>query len=289
MRGLLKETIEEFPISIAETMAGTLVPEVFHDHEFIEVVVVYAGEGFHIVDGSRALIHEGDVLLIYPHAVHGYTECGTLGLLSIMYAPDKLPLPVLDGPSLPLFQYFFPTDLDQAACRKTPGPILHIGSLKNLEFLVSEARLLKKELTGHQPGNMLGGIIRLLGVLQSIQRFGQLLDEDFKEKRDFPMGKILSYINKNYTKDIAVGELIKMSPYSRCTFQYKFKNLTGCSTTEYILRKRIAMAQTLLRKDLEMPVGEVAYACGYLDSNYFTRIFRKITGMTPREYRRIGE
>ena len=61
MARVIDESIVDFPISFYETKAGTLCPETYHDHEFIELVLVTAGTGIHVVDGRRAEIREGEV------------------------------------------------------------------------------------------------------------------------------------------------------------------------------------------------------------------------------------
>ena len=109
------------------------------------------------------------------------------------------------------------------------------------------------------------------------------------ERRTFPLGKILEYLNKNFTRDISLDDLARMSIYSLGAFQRMFKNLTPYSVTEYVLRKRIALARTLLRKEPDKPVAEIGFLCGFIDGNYFSRRFKKITGKTPRDYRRAKE
>ena len=279
-------TIDKFPITTSVSFAGTLPPEAFHTHEGIEMALVRSGRGIHILNGRRSEIRAGDVLLIYPHVTHAYADCDTLELLNIIYAPDKLPMPLLDGEFLPLFRLFFPRDLDHPEFPNSSEPFLHIAECKKLEFVCEEFFLLMEELTCRQGGNMLLSLIRLQDILLSIMRFGHPLVEVMREQRRYRMGEILTYLNKNISRNIVVKDLIKMSHHSQSAFQYKFKNLTGYSVTEYILRKRIALAKELLCKNLDMPIGEVGFACGYLDTSYFVCSFRKFTGMTPRQYRR---
>ena len=66
----------------------------------------------------------------------------------------------------------------------------------------------------------------------------------------------------------------------------KFKNELGETLTEYINRKRVNASLTLLAAT-RLPIGEVAEKVGYLNENYYSRIFKKIQGITPREYRNI--
>ena len=63
-----------------------------------------------------------------------------------------------------------------------------------------------------------------------------------------------------------------------------FKKETGTTITDYINSTRIRQALILLNTS-SLPIGEVASRCGFLDSNYFSRIFKKQLGLSPREYR----
>ena len=281
----IKATIKEFPISFWETPAGHHGVKEFHEHEFLEMVLITAGTAVHIVDGHRATVREGDVLLIYPHARHGYDECGTMGLIDIMYDHTKLPLPILDGERIPFFRRFFPKNLDHIEFPNSPEPILHFDSREDLERVADDARMLGRELTTRQPGNMATSVVLLMSIILKALRLSTSLVEDNREKRVFPFGEILEYLNKNFTRRVSVAELARMSIYSQSAFQRKFKNYTGYSVTEFLLRKRITLAQKLLGEETERSIGEIGYECGFLDANYFSRSFRKITGLTPKEYR----
>ncbi len=282
---MLNATIQNFPITFREAIQGRHPVNELHEHEFVELVVVTAGTAVHNLDGRRHLVREGDILLIYPHSRHCYDECGTMGLINIMYDPAKLPMPVLDGERIPLFRRFFPQDINFMDFRSGPEPLLHIASREDLEQVIREAYLLRDELISRQPGNMFGSVICLLALIQRILRLGVPMVEDTKERRVLPLTDILEYVNENYTRDITVTDLAQRSHYSRGTFHAKFKKLTGYSVTNYLLRKRIALAQKLLREEPDCPIGEVAFKSGFLCANYFSRVFHKITGMAPREFR----
>ena len=71
--------------------------------------------------------------------------------------------------------------------------------------------------------------------------------------------------------------------YSR--FAVLFKQLAGCSFTEYLNRYRISQAQQLLR-DSEISVAQAAELCGFLDPCYFDRLFRRYAGLSPTQWLR---
>ena len=281
-------TIENFPISLREVPVGEQGACYFHEHDTIELAFVTAGHGEHLLNGQRTVIKEGDVLVIYPGLRHGYDECETLGLFNIMYDPAKLPFPILDGGKIPLFRRFFPHQMETDSLPHSPEPILHFPTREGMEKVLAEVRILHHELSSRQPGNMMVSIIKLLDIILSTLRIAAPQVKEVKEKRSYSLEKILEYLNKNFTQEIALDKLIKMSFYSKRVFQYKFKELTGYSVTEYVLRKRIALAQELLRKNEDFSIGEVAVQCAFLDQNYFSRKFREITGTAPRNYRRAS-
>ena len=100
--------------------------------------------------------------------------------------------------------------------------------------------------------------------------------------------KAVREIRAHYTEPIAVESLIEQSGLSRAFFHRRFLEETGCTPGEYIASLRMEQARNLLCLT-RMPVGEIGALCGYPDSVYFARIFRRHTGMTPSAYRRHVE
>jgi AraC family transcriptional regulator len=94
------------------------------------------------------------------------------------------------------------------------------------------------------------------------------------------------YIEAHLTEDIALADLaaaVKLSPAHFCR---AFKRSLGVPPHRYQLQRRIDRAKSLLA-DQERTVLEVALACGFSFPSNFTQAFRKGTGITPREYRRV--
>jgi len=281
----LNATIVNFPIAFGGAPLDKNWTNDLHKHDTMEMVLVTGGHGIHIQGAYRAPVRKGDVLLVYPGLLHGYEDAETMSRFNILYDPSKLPIPVLDGVRIPLFTRFFPQDLTAAGQHATATPILRLDNSEDLERVIADAKLLLEELTGKRPGNMMASVVRLMSVILLALRLGQPLVPDEREHRNFPMGRILEHLNKNFTHAVSVQDLARMSNYSIGAFQRKFKALTGYSVGEYILRKRIDLGKAQLRGCPERSIGDVGFECGFLDANYFSRKFRQITGMTPREYR----
>lgn len=106
------------------------------------------------------------------------------------------------------------------------------------------------------------------------------------EKLD-KVNKVIKYINDNYVDNITTSELADIVHISEGHFCHIFKEVTGKTAKEYLNSIRIKKAAALLL-ETSMTVTEVAYCCGFSDSNYFARIFKKYTGHTPSAVRQLN-
>lgn len=99
--------------------------------------------------------------------------------------------------------------------------------------------------------------------------------------------QIEEYVSENYKNKIAIADLARVLFLSEGHFCRFFKRCVGISAIEYLNVFRVGKAEELLR-DTEMSVTEIALQAGFEDANYFTRLFKRITGHTPTEYRAIA-
>ena len=92
------------------------------------------------------------------------------------------------------------------------------------------------------------------------------------------------YICENYMKDLSVQQMAEKTNYSEPHFCRLFKQSFGQNFTSYLTEYRINMAKKMLEQPT-VNVKDVGKNVGYEDSNYFTKVFRRITGQSPTEYR----
>ncbi|MBP0902529.1 GlxA family transcriptional regulator [Mariniflexile gromovii] len=105
-----------------------------------------------------------------------------------------------------------------------------------------------------------------------------------KTHEDLEILEAQNYIEQNFNDRITVDELCKNSHVARRTFERRFKKATANTVLEYIQRVKIEAA----KKELETgrkTVNEVMYNVGYNDTKAFRDVFKKITDMTPIDYR----
>lgn len=97
--------------------------------------------------------------------------------------------------------------------------------------------------------------------------------------------KATLYFNEHYSENISIDEYAQNNHVSVSWFIRNFKHCTGSTPMQYILSKRIYNAEILLQ-DSSYNVTEIAEIVGYDNPLYFSRIFKKVKGLSPSEYRK---
>lgn len=98
--------------------------------------------------------------------------------------------------------------------------------------------------------------------------------------------QIMEYLNENFRQDISIEKLCKKFYISTKTLYRILKNQTGTTVFGYITAKRVKAAEELFIVS-DKSVSEIAADVGYSDYNYFIKVFKKSTGFTPLQYRKL--
>ncbi len=96
---------------------------------------------------------------------------------------------------------------------------------------------------------------------------------------------IVDYIANNIDKDISQEKVAARCHYSPTYFSKMFHREVGMCFRDYVTAKRISLAKKMLTQDESTKIAYIAYQCGYQDVSYFSRIFKKKTGLSPASYR----
>lgn len=253
-----------------------------HSHEnFSELVIVLNGSAEHIVDNENYRISKGDVFVISDETVHGYANVKDFRICNIMFDPMFFITPELDIAESAGFQALF---FLEPHCSRTK----HFASRLKLDFnaFIQINHLIEKlyrEYTEKQTGwktMVKSDFLNLAVVLSRLYNVEKITDETGIIK----LAEAIAYIEKNYAEPISVSGLARLSNYSERQFIRLFKETLGCIPIDYITNLRMQKAHELL-KTSSLPIAEIASRCGYNDSNYFSRIFKKHNAETPSEYR----
>lgn len=151
--------------------------------------------------------------------------------------------------------------------------LLKPWSERELILSVEEALRLCEDHTGDLEARLLMGACPVSGEEgHTSLRLGQVREN------------IESFIREHYDTELSMQDVARAMNYSDAYFCKLFKQCFGVNFSVYLNEYRIDRAKELLHTT-RLNVREVSVACGYRDSNYFARVFKRITGMTPTEYR----
>ncbi|MFN2748020.1 helix-turn-helix domain-containing protein [Bacillus sp. z60-18] len=116
---------------------------------------------------------------------------------------------------------------------------------------------------------------------RSIHRLNDL--DDARRMKD-----IVSYVDMYYMKELSLEKLSSRFFLSREHISRKFKQETGMTLSKYIMKLRIDQAKRWL-SETEESIYSISLMLGYQDEKYFSKLFKKVVGMTPFEYRNDGK
>lgn len=102
------------------------------------------------------------------------------------------------------------------------------------------------------------------------------------------MQHVLSHIENHLDQRLSVSDLADVAGLSRAHFSRIFSANEGLPPAEFVLQKRLRRAAKLLTKAADMPIKEVAALCGFDDANYFSKVFRRLYGTNPSDFRSTG-
>lgn len=98
---------------------------------------------------------------------------------------------------------------------------------------------------------------------------------------------LLAFIREHLSEPLSLDTLAQQVGYSPYYFVRVFRQAMGASPHQFVLRQRLERAQQLLEQT-ELPLAQVAAACGFADQSHLTQVFTQQLGCTPRTYRRGG-
>lgn len=148
----------------------------------------------------------------------------------------------------------------------------HIDLLLLLEYC---GQLLKSETFHELWTNLLSGVHECCRAIEA--------DEPYKSTNSV-IDKAMKFIHEHYTEDITLQTVADHVHISRNYFSLLYKKHTQLNFIDYLIQLRVKRAKELLRNKTTK-IYEVASESGFNDVKYFSKLFKKMTGLTPAEYR----
>jgi len=118
-----------------------------------------------------------------------------------------------------------------------------------------------------------------------LQRYIDLVHDRQEIENLATVRKIQRFIKRNYSEKLTLDQIADHVYLSASYLCKIFKDVTSITIIEYLTQIRLKEAKRLLRKT-EMSLRDIAQLCGYYDASYFSKVFKRETGVTPGQYRK---
>jgi AraC-like DNA-binding protein len=252
-----------------------------HSHGFDELVIILKGTAMHVIDEQEFPVKAGDVFVIAQDHMHQYQDMHGLALANILFDPESLGIAQWDIRSLPGFHALFSLEPAFRSQHNFKSRLqLSERRLNHVNELIHD---LTRETEGRTPGYrvMAKGLFMQLAVNLSRCYSAEPTEESLDLLR---IGDAIAHIETNYVEKITLEELAKKSHLSQRHFTRVFQDCIGRSPIDHLMHVRCQKAAELL-KGTDRTITDIAFDCGFSDSNYFTRCFSKVMEQTPNQYR----
>lgn len=244
------------------------INRVLHSHSHVcELVFVNAGEGYYILNGRSSPIYPGDFLLSNQGDLHEVQSATHREIGTICFGIGNLALKGLPPGCL--------TQAEDGFIRPSGGSREQMKALcrllyDQLELGTAQGRTVAQHL--------FSALLPLALSLPADDRNGAQTGSVILVNR------IGQYIAAHYAEPLTlerIGEALKVSPYHAA---HVFREITGSSPIQYVIRCRMGEAQNLLIST-DFSAAQIAVMVGYDSASHFSSIFKRVVGLPPVQYR----
>ena len=243
-----------------------------HVHEFDELVIARSGSGMNFINGTPAPICRGSVFYVRANQTHYLDRLDELCLTNVLILPSRFKHVSHETVANLLAQ--------NAGLGSAPY-VVGGNTLKRVELLLN--RIVDE--SEHRVEYSEQMIELLLGQLLIELWRGQPDAQGAPQEKDASLTQMLRHLNTHFDEEIDWEALAARFKLPLRTLSRKIAEVTGMSPNNYLLRLRLCRAMNMLR-ETDMSVTDIAFACGFNDSNYFTSRFHREVGTSPLKYRR---
>lgn len=256
-----------------------------HSHDCFELAYITEGSTTHTLDGKAETVHKGAYYIIDLGSVHGYTNSENIHIVNCLFLAEIVDASLTNCCSFDELIRVCMIHYYKQYLGLTPvNRIFYDEDGTILELL----REMEKEYANRKVGyqEVLRGKLLEILILTMRKVVELYCDVPIEKLTDSTIiREAVYYFKANYQDKALLSSFCEKHHYNIQYISRRFKQETGFTTLEYIQKIRIEKACTFLSGS-KLTIREVAQKTGYDDIKFFNRVFYKLVGMTPGEYRK---
>lgn len=245
-----------------------------HFHPFTEIFFITDGKGVFHLDDAIVNVNKWDLIVINPNCLH--TEKSSLSDTPLEYI-------VLGIDNLLLN---FPETYSLTENEQQPNLYRLMNFSKDKDLILNYLNQLINEIENKEFNyELICKCILTLFITHIIRRTASLqFVEESQEKLNLECIKIKNYIDLHYSQNITLDFLSDLTYMNKFHLVHTFTKQIGISPINYVINKRIQEAKNLL-STTGYSIRDIASIVGFSSSSYFSQMFKKVTGVSPKNYR----
>jgi len=221
------------------------------------------------------------VFVVRGNHKHSFRNTQNFHIANLLYKKDFFEKMKDEFSGLPGFQALFINEPRYRKNHKFTSK-LHLNS-HQLNEITKFILALEKEEEEKRVGFQKMQTLIFESIIIEICRYYTETDKP-KSKVLLNISTAIDYMEKNYTEPATISLLAKKAYMSESHFRCGFKKITGLSPIDFLIRLRIEKAAEMITNHINFNVTEIAIRNGFENSAYFSRQFKKITGVAPITY-----
>jgi AraC-like DNA-binding protein len=281
LKEIKKHGTDEFPLMFYRGSLTEFKKYGTHWHEEMEVIYVTSGSINVQINHVNHILHLGDIAVIQKGFLHSIEKLPTIEE-TITFDTLIFHLNLLQGHMINCTQKNIISKLDDSSIE-----LVRVIKRDNEHYqdFLNVFKQMHQAFDQKHPyyETLIKGLLMVL--LYEILRCGYYEHTVHGNKTKTIITKAIDSIMKNLSSPIKITELANSVGYNESYFMRAFKDNTGSTVTEFINEKRVELAKVQL-SSTSMKISEVAFQSGYTNLGYFNRVFKRLSGYTPREYRK---
>lgn len=261
--------------------------DVPHVHNYLQLWYVSEGCYLHHFVDMTFEQKKGNLLLVPPEYQH-FTDFSTAEEISLIACDfsENFLIPILgDARYDTFFNLMYLRPLITGASLVNPCLSFDAITTRHIEALLDELLLEFWKDTADLDHIRINLIKLITEIIRGYEKQELIEDDELYDQYRTSMQQALDYIDEHYMENIPLNNICNISLMSPTSFSFLFKRVTGHTFTEYISLLRVCHARKML-VDTSAPITRICQECGFYDSAQFTRMFKRFSGVTPREFRK---